>query len=112
MSVRNLVLGLSLLTVCVTSCIPARKAYRTGDLLLENKVKITEKKSEVKSSDLTKFAIPVPNTKFLGMFRMKLYMYELGTLNYKHLYFGPNVFDLHSYQKEDDFKNLLQNIWG
>ena len=112
MSVRNLVLGLSLLTVCVTSCIPARKAYRSGDLLLENKVKITEKKSEVKSSDLTKFAIPVPNTKFLGLFRMKLYMYELGTLNYKHLYFGPNVFDLHSYQKEDDFKNLLQNIWG
>ena len=112
MSVRNLVLGLSLLTVCVTSCIPARKAYRTGDLLLENKVKITEKKSEVKPGDLTKFAIPVPNTKFLGMFRMKLYMYELGTLNYEHLYFGPNVFDLHSYQKEGDFKNLLQNIWG
>ncbi|MCK9302625.1 MAG: BamA/TamA family outer membrane protein [Bacteroidales bacterium] len=72
------------LTFLLSACSGERKLYRTGPILVKNKVVIINPDStSVKSSDLSGYVSPSPNTKFLGVTRLKLFAYEISGLHNK-----------------------------
>jgi len=62
----------------LASCSNTRVLQQGEYLLLENKVHYSGKNPGIKTDELLTIARPKPNQKFLGMARVKLYMYRLG----------------------------------
>ena len=98
MKSKNVAFGLllALLLGVAVSCAPSRKAYRTNNLLVKSNVFVYDADSVDVVPNLSSFVVPIPNTKFLGLFRLNLFTYEIGNM----------------LRKDSKFKNFLQKSWG
>jgi outer membrane protein assembly factor BamA len=67
------------MALVLSSC-SATKSLKTDEyLLIKNNIHYTGKNPGIKTDELSTIARPRPNQKFLGMARVKLYLYHLGT---------------------------------
>lgn len=68
-----------LVMLLLSSCSTKRLLNKDEYLLVKNSVEVTEKKTEIDADELYSIAKPKPNVKFLGIIRLKLWAYNLGS---------------------------------